>query len=240
MRKIITATVFLLVPTAAFTQPPTSYQGQEVDVGQKQIVVNEKSQNFQNARSQYITFDDTVKKQESNFNQKVDKLNDEREQWLARHQIYDNVISLRSKDKVMAALDEARKKLGVSELEGYQRMGINPYSGESYLKYYDPKTGELVIGEIRALYKNLDQVQKDFQQSCDRARVEAADISKSYQEVLDKYRATRDAKQQKDDSIYQLAKAQEDLNRAKAQAAAAEAERQALENRPQRPTNVLP
>ena len=245
MRTMIAAVAALAVATTAPAQT-TAYQDEVLNYGQKQVLVNEKSQNFQNARISYLDGDKSLKAKADTFNGQAGRLQDEREQWLGRNQIYDNVISLRSKDKVMAALDEARKKLGVSELEGYQRLGVyNPFTGESYVKYFDLKTGELVIGEVRALYKNLDQAQQDFQKGCDRLRADESQISQDYQKVLDGYKAARDAKQAKDQAVEELAKAAESRDKARARD---EAERQRLQqaeaaererNRP-RPSNVLP
>jgi hypothetical protein len=241
MRTILALVAFVAVAATASAQT-ASYQDEEFEYGQKQFMVNQKSENFQRAKVSYFDLEKNLQTKANTFNAKVNKLQDEREQWLARHQIYDNVISLRSKDKVMAALDEARRKVGVSELEGYQRMGIhNPYSSESYVKYFDSKTGELVIGEVRALYKNLDQVRQDFQQSCDRLRTDEVQISQDYQKVLDDYKVARDAKQAKDQAIEDAAKAAEALNRARAEAEAAEMERQRLEqqNSRRRPPGVI-
>jgi hypothetical protein len=230
---MIAAFALLATSIVASAQPNTAYQDQQTAVGEAQMVVNQKSQNFQYAKSRS---DDSNKKYRDNandLNQQVDKKTNESGEWLARHQIYSNVISLRYKDKVMAAVDEAREKLGVSEKEGYQRMGaFNPYSGESYLKYYDPKTGELVIGEIRALYKNLEAKREDFQQSCDRLHEKEAEVSKYYQDALNNYQAARDTKQEKDNALYERAKAQENLNRARADAQAAEMERQRMQRPP--------
>jgi len=219
---LCTALAALLAPAGLSAQERTLQDPDPLEMGRKEILVNQNSKNYQDAKITYLDIDKATQAKANTFNQQVDKLADERELWLARYRIYENVISLRGKDQVMAALDEARKKLGVSELEGYQRLGVhNPFSGESYIKYYDAKTGELVIGEVRQLYKNLDAARTDFEQSSNRLRAEESRISKSYQDVLDEYKAARDAKQA-------LEKSQDDLNTARAQAAAAEAERQRL------------
>ena len=228
--RIHIALLALVVVSTNVRAQPGSYQGQTFSSGEKFYLVNQKSQNFKDAKNTYTEGAQKLQAKEAAFNAEAEKLALEKEGWLQRYRMYDNVISLRHKDKVMAAFDEERKRLGVGDQQGYQRLGVyNAFTGESYLKCFDAKTGELVIAEVRKLYGNLEQTQKDFEQSRNRLAAEETQISQDYQKVLDGYRAASEAKMAKDQAVADAAKAAEAENRAKAQAREAEMERQRLE-----------
>jgi hypothetical protein len=113
---------------------------------------------------------------------------DERELWLARNQIYDNVISLRSKDKIQEYLDEQRDKLGVGDRQGYQRIGeYSPFDGRSYIRYYDKDTGQLKISEVRGLREDLDRQRQDIEKHRERLARSAQDIEDKYSTAIDAY-----------------------------------------------------
>jgi hypothetical protein len=183
MRILFPVAAALLAPALAVAQPPVSYWNTNVgDLGYKAAFLTPSA-------AQKLALDGSV----TAFNWQVDQLKDDRELWLGRYQIYDNVISLRGKDAVMAWVDEARKKLGVSELEGYRLLGqSNVYDQQSYVRYYDNQ-GNLVMAEIRATYDELLKKKAEFDASVNRLHGEAAAISANYQAVLDSYRAERDA-----------------------------------------------
>lgn len=225
MRSSIALLSFAMATTTIQAQT-ASYEGQTFSYGEKFYLLNQKSQD---AKKAYTDGAQKLQAKEAAFNAQAEKLALEKEGWLQRYRMYDNVISLRHKDKVMAAFDEERKRQGVGDQDVHQRIGVhNAFTGESYVKLYDEK-GELKMAEVRMLYENLEKARQDFEQSCDRMRAEEAQISQDYQKVLDGYKAASQAKMAKDQAVAEAAKAAEAENRAKAQAREAEMERQRLE-----------
>jgi hypothetical protein len=180
MRRTLTVLSLLLVPTLAQAQQP-AYQGYEPgEEGTKRVLTADA---FNDAKKASDELNLDLTKSSESYQKDWDTVKDERELWLRRNQIYDNVISLRNKDKVQQYLDEQRKKLGVGEGQGYQRLGeYNPFDGRSYIRYYDDKTGELKISEVRGFRDDLERQRQDIETH----RKRVADSEKL---VNDKYNA---------------------------------------------------
>lgn len=129
------------------------------------------------------------------YQQQVQALNDEQEDWTARYRIFQNVTSLRSKDALMNYLDDRRKSLGLSEKDGYRRIGItDAYNDRSYLRFYDDTTGELKIGEVRGSYDELERARKDFETRRYRLEEQRSGIESQYQDL---FKQTKAVKQEK-------------------------------------------
>jgi hypothetical protein len=157
------------------------------------------------------------------------ELKDERELWLGRNQIYENVISLRSKDSIQKALDEQRTKLGVADPKvgfaydpnapknvGYYRMGeSNPYDNTSYLRYYDEK-GQLKISEVRGLKADLERQSADIEKHRQRLIQSGQEVEDKYSTAIDAYNKADMARQDFDKAATDLAAAQDRYQREQA------------------------
>ncbi len=193
MRRTLMVAGLILLPTLVQAQQQSYLRDAEYDYGRKQIMVADTKNASTTANL------NLWKAVEDNQKRWVD-VKDERELWLGRNQIYENVISLRSKDSIQKALDEQRTKLGVADPKvgfaydpnapkntGYQRMGeSNPYDSKSYLRYYDEK-GQLKISEVRGLKADLERQSADIEKHRQRLIQSGQDVEDKYSTAIDAY-----------------------------------------------------
>ncbi len=206
MRHAILAVGLVLLPVLANAQntsSTSSYQGEQFQYGWKRVQFADAAKESQNANA-------NLWKAVDNYQRNWTAVKDERELWLARNQIYDNVISLRSKDNLQQYLDEQRDRLGVGDRQGYERIGeYNPYDGRSYIRYYDKDTGQLKISEVRGLREDLERQRQDIEKHRER-------LARSAQDVEDKYSTAIDAYNKADTARRAFNKAATDLAAARA------------------------
>jgi hypothetical protein len=213
MRRTLMVAALTLLPTLAQAQQPSYLRDADNDYGTKRIMAADAKNGSVTANlNLWNAVDDNQKRW-------VD-VKDERELWLGRNQIYENVISLRSKDKIQQALDEQRSKLGVADPKvgfaydpnapknvGYQRMGeSNPYDNTSYLRYYDDK-GQLKISEVRGLKADLERQRADIEKHRERLVQSGKEVEDKYSTAIDAYNKADTARQDLDKVATDLAAA---------------------------------
>ena len=222
MRRTLMVAGLILLPTLVQAQQQSYLRDAEYDYGRKQIMVADTKNASTTANL------NLWKAVEDNQKRWVD-VKDERELWLGRNQIYENVISLRSKDSIQKALDEQRTKLGVADPKvgfaydpnapkntGYQRMGeSNPYDSKSYLRYYDEK-GQLKISEVRGLKADLERQSADIEKHRQRLIQSGQDVEDKYSTAIDAYSKADAAWQDMDKSATRLAAARDRYQREQA------------------------
>jgi hypothetical protein len=217
VRSCILFTGLFLLPVMANAQPNEpnlTYQAEEANqkYGTKRVM-------FYDSKRASDTANVNLAQAVQDFQQNASSLKDEREIWLARNQIYDVVISVRSKDSIQTYLDEQRGKLGVGELDGYRRIGIyNPYDGTSYIRYYDDKTGEAKISEVRGFREELEQQRTDIEKKRARLVESEKDVDAKYSTAIDAYNAADTANKGMKEAASALASARERLERQRAAA----------------------
>jgi len=188
---------------------PAVSRTQAQDLGNLEANVANLRQNVTQQIDDYRNKYGSYKQEVSQQNSQVDQLVSDQTVYKQRYQIYENVISLRSKDAVQKWVDAARARLGASELDGYNRLGIhNPYDPSSYIRFYD-KNGDLKVSEARNSYQLLEQQRQDWEQKAKRLRDQEAKInSDSYQSALNAYKGIPSLRQQLAQAENQLAQAQ--------------------------------
>lgn len=181
MRLAVTAFALAALPALAMAQSRVYQDAAALQWGQKRVGFYDDKRVLDEA---------TIKAQQAAQNYTADNaaVRDEREVWLARYRIYENVISLRGKDEVMKYVDEQRARLGVSEQQGYQRLGIhNPFDGRSYIRYYD-NDGNPKISEVRGFYDDLERQRQDLE----RKRARLGDERKQVDDLYDQAKKAYD------------------------------------------------
>jgi hypothetical protein len=215
MQRMLIITGLALLPGLAEAQDTSSlssYQGQQYNYGTKSVA-------FADAKNASGNANLNLWKRVDDYQKNWVTVKDERELWLARNQIYDNVISLRSKDKIQQYLDEQRNKLGVGDLQGYQRMGeYNPYDGRSYIRYYDKDTGQLKISEVRGFREDLDRQRQDIEKHRERLAHSGKEVDDNYSTAIDAYNKADTARQDLDKAANDLAAARDRYQREQAAA----------------------
>jgi hypothetical protein len=178
------------------------------------------------------------------INQDATRVNDGRQEYIQRHKIYENVISYRSKDDLMKAVDEMRKAAGA--LEGGRHIGIyNPFDESSYIRYYD-KDGNVIVSEARGDYNLLQEQQQYWEKESARVRERQDALRRDfdkYTQESERATAARQAREARERAEAESRRqAMEELRRAQEDARRAEEERRRREDtfRPSRPPGVLP
>lgn len=201
-RLLFSTLAVLLAPLAAAAQTPAYLTDAQYEYGIKRGLAVQTGEQFKRATVDLFGVVTDAQK-------RWVEVRDEREQWLQRYRIYENVISLRGKDEMMKWTDAQRARLGVDELSGYQRLGLhNPYDTTSYLRYYG-NDGQLRLSEVRGFYDELERQRLDAEKARQRLIDMQQEVSDSYKKVQDSYQAARAAREAR-------ATAQRTLDEAKA------------------------
>lgn len=153
-----------------------------------------------------------------------------RDEYLARHQIYSNVISLRFKDDLQKEVENRLNEASADS--GYQRLGrYNPYEMSSYARFYDT-SGKAIVSEVRGEFQLLKEQREYWEAQATRQREAAGAIQmKVQQDLTTMFGAIRQGIADLSDSKAGLANAEAEIARAAEAAQQAEAERRALEQK---------